>query len=135
MKFEGSSLGHAMRIGSIVLASLVLCTSTAAAAQWFSPTSVDLNVPGALDALRTGNPEHFRKITRLIEEFGRRPAENLLAWVEVRFGVKNPQYGMPWLVSWPPQRRLSFALDDVRYSMLVPIHQPVTLIYTGNESQ
>ena len=80
---------------------------------------VDLNAPGALEAVARSNPDHYDKIRRILEGILRRPEASVPRWIEVNFDGRDVSYLPIVLTSHPPKRRLSFALDTTRYEAII----------------
>jgi hypothetical protein len=79
----------------ITVALLVLTWVTiATAADSGLRRTVDLDAPGAIERVRAESPAHLQKIVKIIE-------------------------GVTQQTSHPPKRRLSFALHDTRYEVVV----------------
>ena len=82
---------------------------------------VNLDVPGALDALARDKPQHYRKVREIMAEVQRQPDSEVPQWMRTRFDARDVNYRPLLLVTDPPKRRLSFTIDEVRY------HSTVTL--------
>lgn len=83
------------------------------------PASVDLDSVGALERLRSQNPEHFRKISEILSGLATRSQTEAASWVRVKYDVKEFELGNIYLVSLPPKQQLSFTLDGVRYRAII----------------
>jgi len=80
--------------------------------------AMDLDRPGALDALKAANPDHYRRAIGIIDasfemscqvpEFDR--------FIRARYEATRTACGALVKTSLPPQRLLSFRLDGVDYS-------------------
>lgn len=101
-------------------ALVVLCTSVAAA-----PTSadraVDLDAPGALQALKRSNPAHHEKVQRILEGIVEKRDADVPRWMQASFAARDVSYAPIVLTSDPPRRRLSFVLDTTRYQAVVTL--------------
>jgi hypothetical protein len=110
-----------MKVGSFVriaaLASL-LSLSLAAAA---GPNTVDLNAPGALESLRTGNPRHYQAVTRILSEVLAQPQDRVPVWLHTSFGAEDVRFEPILLTSNPPKKRLSFVLEQTSYEALLTL--------------
>jgi hypothetical protein len=82
---------------------------------------VDLNAPGALEALNQSRPAHFEKVRKILEGVLQRPDRDVPRWMQVSFGASDVDYRPVVLTSHPPKRRLSFALDDTHYEAVVTL--------------
>ena len=106
----------------LAAASLVLLLAFGVAAAE-APTGrpVDLDAPGALEALQRSNPPHFAKIQKILDGvLGQRDAD-VPRWIQVAFGGSDVRYAPIVLTSFPPRRRLSFALDGTRYETVITL--------------
>ena len=82
---------------------------------------VDLDVPGALDALARDKPQHYGKVLEIMAEVQRQPDSEVARWMRTRFDARDVAYGPLWLVTDPPKRRLSFTIDEMRYRSTVTL--------------
>jgi hypothetical protein len=82
---------------------------------------VDLDAPGALDALARDNPQHYRKVREIIADVQKQPDSEVPQWMRTRFDARDVNYGPLLLVTDPPKRRLSFTIDEVRYRSTVTL--------------
>ena len=101
-----------------VIAALVLSTSALAQKQ------IDLDAPGALEALEGQNPAHFAKVRRILEEAPRLPASSMQQWIRTQFDAR--EVSAPFLIrtSLPAQADISFVLDDTRYRARIRLDAP-----------
>ena len=76
---------------------------------------VDLDDSGALDRLRAERPDHFDKVLRILDDAQRLPEREVTRALRVHHQADDVDFRGPLLTSDPPQRRLSFSLDAVRY--------------------
>jgi hypothetical protein len=84
---------------------------------------VDLDAPGAFEAIQTSNPTHYDKIRRILQGVLQQPEARVAQWMLTTFDARDVAYVPVVLTSQPPQRRLAFALDATRYE--------VTLVLTN----
>ena len=104
----------------IVAASLVLvCVGVANAGDIALRRTVDLDAPGAMERVHATNPTHFDKITKIIEGVTKQPETAVPGWLQVNFDARDVNYRPVVMTSYPPKRRLTFALDDTRYEAVV----------------
>jgi hypothetical protein len=82
---------------------------------------VNLDVPGALDALARDNPQHYRKVREIMAEVQKQPDSEVPQWLRTHFDARDVNYGPLLLVTDPPKRRLSFTIDEVRYRSTVTL--------------
>jgi hypothetical protein len=85
---------------------------------------VDLDRPGALEALRRSNPTHFEKVRQIVSGVGQQPDASVAGWMRASFDARDVTYAPIEMTSYPPKRRLAFALDDTRYSIVVTVMRP-----------
>ncbi|MBI4524661.1 MAG: hypothetical protein HY695_12720 [Deltaproteobacteria bacterium] len=83
--------------------------------------TINLNQPGALEALQQSNPKHYEKVRRILEGLFQQPDAAVPRWIQTNFDARNVSYAPILLTSDPPKRRLSFALDDTRYEAVVTL--------------
>jgi hypothetical protein len=82
---------------------------------------VDLDAPGALDALAHDNPQHYGKVREIMADVQKRPDSEVPQWMRTRFDASDVNYGPLLIVTDPPKRRLSFTIDEVRYRSTVTL--------------
>jgi hypothetical protein len=81
--------------------------------------SIDLNKPGAMQELREFNPEHYRTITLILEGIAKQRDLDVPRWIETTYKAKDVSWHRLLMTSHPPQKRLTFTLDNVHYEALV----------------
>jgi len=86
-----------------------------------APAVVDLDAPGALEAVARDNPVHYEKIRRIVAGVNSKPDSHVFEWLRVGFGATDIQYVPLIMVSYPPKRRLSFSLDGTRYVTVITL--------------
>ena len=102
------------------MVSLVLISvAIAAAADIGRRRTVDLDAAGAMERVRVANPAHFDKIVKILEGVTQQPDSVVPHWLRVNFDGRDVSYAPIVMTSRPPKRRLSFALDDTRYEVVV----------------
>jgi hypothetical protein len=99
----------------------MIWTAVAAAGQATPGRAINLNEPGALEALQHSNPTHYKKVRKIMEGLFQRPDIAVPRWIQTNFDARNVSYAPILLTSDPPKRRLSFALDDTRYEAVVTL--------------
>jgi hypothetical protein len=84
---------------------------------------IDLDVPGNLEAVARGSPDHFAKIQRILDEVPQRPpaADAVAKWMRTEFHAEHIQYTDLVMTSYPPKRRLEFSLDNTFYVKVVTV--------------
>ena len=103
------------RAWPVILASLLALPAAA------SPPVIDLDRPGALQALARENPEHYAKVTRILADVTRRPPESVARWVKAEFGANEVSFPMLLKTSDPAKRSLSFTLERTRYAAVLEV--------------
>jgi hypothetical protein len=105
---------------ALVMAGLVVLWAALVAADGAPPVrTIDLSVPGALEALQQSRPAHFDKVRRILKALPEQPDCAVSRWMRVSFDARAVNYSAFILTSYPPQRRLSFVLDETRYQTVV----------------
>ena len=94
-------------------------TAVAAAGDATPRRAIDLNAPGALEALQRSNPTHYETVRKILEGVLQRPDTDVPRWIQTSFAARDVSYVPVVLTSHPPKRRLSFALDATRYEAVV----------------
>ena len=98
---------------------VMLWTSVAAAGDATPGRTVNLNEPGALEALQESNPTHYEKVRKILEGVPQQPDAGVPRWMQTNFDAQDVKYLPIVLTSHPPKRRLSFSLDAMRYEAIV----------------
>jgi hypothetical protein len=98
-------------VAGIAYAALLIAAQTSYA----QSKVVDLNEPGALSALQQENPEHHRKVVAILEQVRTQRVEDVPRWMQSTFDAREVYYAPLLLTSNPPQRDLSFVLEDTLY--------------------
>jgi hypothetical protein len=112
-----ASVGRFLTVGALVaLCALLFGPSEVAAGR-----VVDLDEPGALEALQRSNPTHHEKVQKILADLPRQPERAVPRWMQTSFDARDVSYRPVLLTSNPPKRRLSFALDDTRYEILLTV--------------
>jgi hypothetical protein len=101
---------------SWVAAALLLGSVGAAA----DPAPVDLRDPAALERLRETNPSHYAAIRQILAGLAEQPERVEGDWLQATFDARDVELSRLLLrTSDPPRQRLSFRLDDTRYTLHV----------------
>lgn len=105
----------------LIAAVALACVGTSAVAAGTATLvrTVDLDRAGALEALQQSNPIHYEKVRNIIDGVVHQPETSVPRWMQASFGARDVDYAPVIMMSHPPQRRLSFALDDARYVTVV----------------
>jgi hypothetical protein len=107
------------RLQRITMAALLAIPLAAVAAP-----VVDLDETDALARLRVERPQHFDTVVRILDDARRLPENEVIGWLRTHHQIDDPAFGPTLLVSYPPRRRLSFALDAVQYRATVVVRLP-----------
>ncbi len=100
-----------LRASLALLACLAAATATAA--------TVDLDAPGARDALRAAAPRRADRVDAILADAARLPALRAAQVLQARYDLDTVDVGLLLLVSYPAQRRVSFAFDGTDYRATV----------------
>jgi len=100
---------------------LSLWTSTAAAGDMTLSRPIDLDNPGALEALQPSNPAHYEKVRQIVAGIVQQADAKVPGWMLANFNARDVNYAPIEMTSYPPKRRLAFALDDTRYVIVVTL--------------
>jgi hypothetical protein len=114
-------------------AALLSTALVHAAPQSVSP--IDLDRPGAMEAVQLEKPEHFGKIAQIRTLASRMPCftEEFGRTLQVRFEARDASCGVLLMTSYPSKRRLSFALGGVRYVTVVAMDESGNRLTPANE--
>ena len=104
----------------VALVLVFLGVAQTAAGPTLSRT-VDLDVPGTLEALERDNPTHYEKIRQIMVGVHKQPDAEVPRWMRTRFDARDVLYAPSLLVTDPPKRRLSFTIDDTQYHTVVTL--------------
>ena len=104
---------------ALALTSAVFAIGT----ESYGSGSIDLNVPGNLEAIERDHPDHFAKIGRILAGVSRQPpTEHAVAtWMRTQFDARNIRYADLIMTSLPPKKRLEFRLDDTAYVAVITL--------------
>src|SRR5258707_9785374 len=112
------------------LALVLLPCAASAYAATPARTVVDLDRPGAMDALEQANPEHFRRVSGVIDLASEMPCFTpqfaKLSWA--KFDAESAGCGVMLLTSYPAKRQLSFAIEETLYRSTVSIKSTERLV-------
>ena len=113
----------------LIVASLVLTWfGMATAGDIVLRRTVDLDAPGAIDHVRATNPAHFVKIVKIVEGVVKHADSAVPGWLRVNFDAQDVTYRPVVMTSYPPKRRLAFALDYTRYEVVVVLPNATSVI-------
>ena len=104
----------------IALAALAFWAGSTVAAPVQSPHSeVNLDRPGALEAIEQSNPAHYAKILVIMRVAQMEPCKHVPTILKTKEGIGVDDVrcdSFVLLTSYPPKRHMTFVLDDVRYT-------------------
>jgi hypothetical protein len=83
---------------------------------------VNLDEPGALDAVKRDNPDHHRRVTGILaaaSEMQCRPDK--VGRLSVEYDAREAHCGVLVMTSYPAKRKLSFVLDTTAYRATVTL--------------
>jgi hypothetical protein len=84
--------------------------------------TINLDAPGALDAVAAANPRHYRKLVEILRVSGRIDCIAMPARLYVRFGATGSCTAPNLLMtSFPAKRHVRLQLDDIAYEANVVI--------------
>jgi hypothetical protein len=114
---KSESKGVVMRkLAAAVVSSAALLSAVASA----SPAVVNLDRPGAFEALARENPEHFRRVADVLRIADELPCHTEKFGLTVaKFDARDARCGLLLMTSYPAKRHLSFVLDRTRYVTVV----------------
>ncbi|MGZ5038576.1 MAG: hypothetical protein ACXWG1_00225 [Usitatibacter sp.] len=95
--------------------------------------TIDLDRPGALDAVAQANPEHHRKLVGIIEAASDVDCREMPKMLAVKYGALGSCTAPHMLLtSLPPKRHLSFTIDDTEYVVNVALRgEPAKMVPAG----
>jgi len=106
---------------------IIFWTGMAAAGDLTLSRVVDLDKPGALEALQQLNPTHYEKIRQIVAGVVQQSDAAVSGWMLANFNARGVNYAPIEMTSYPSKRRLSFALDDTRYVVVVTLTRSGTI--------
>ena len=110
-----------------ILVTLFFVSAISQAAGFTAP--VDLNAPGVLASLQERRPDHYAKVRAILALVESRAQFDLGPWIEAQFDAADVDFLHLWRVSDPPKLKVSFTLDDARYSaIVVPMLPPARAV-------
>lgn len=76
---------------------------------------VNLNVPGIMEEIRVTRPAHYEIVRAIVRGLDSHADREIPRWLRTTFNAREATYSNILLTTSPPQRDLSFVLDDTRY--------------------
>jgi hypothetical protein len=117
-----------MKIASPLALITLLHVTMAFAQHPHISRAIYLNDRHALATLQRSNPEDYAKIQLILRGLSERPVAEIPRWLKGKFSAREVDYSDLLLTSYPPQRHLSFVLNDTYYSATVTLETPQALI-------
>lgn len=118
-----------MRIARILVLSIasVMAAPVVVASP---PAYVDLDRPGALEAVERDQPGHYRRITEILSVASEMPChtEQFGRVVEAKYEARDGRCGLMLMTSYPAKRLLTFTLDATRYATVVTMREESRLV-------
>ena len=93
-----------------------------------SALAIDLDRPGAMEALARDNPVHYAKVEKILSEAPYRPTSSIARWMRTEFNARDVGMSNLLKTSLPAQARLSFVLDDRHYTKVIRIDAPARVM-------
>jgi hypothetical protein len=100
---------------------VMLWTAVVVAGDATPRRTINLNNPGAFEALQRSNPTHYEKVRKILDGILQQPEATVPRWIQTNFDARNVSYLPILMTSDPPKRRLSFGLDETRYEAVVTL--------------
>ena len=91
-----------------------------------SALAIDLDQPGALEALARENPAHYAKVQKILSEAPQRPFASVRGWMRTEFDARDVDTSYLVKTSYPAQARLTFTLDERQYTKVIRIDAPAS---------
>jgi hypothetical protein len=102
-----------------VSALALACCVAAAATCGAAPREVDLNAPGALEALQRQDPAAYAKVQAILAGVLKHQDQEVPHWIQTAYDGHDVAYRPFLLVTFPAKRRLGFTLGDTRYDATI----------------
>ncbi len=102
---------------TLIIGVVMAVTCSALAATDPAKRIVNLDAPGALEAVERENPQHYAKIVEIIRVGQSEPCESLPKILKTRLDVPDAECKTQQvLTSHPPKRHMSFTIGEVGYT-------------------
>lgn len=117
---------------TIVIAVCVSLSTIASAEQL--PGFIDLDKPGVLEAIKRDNPDHFRRISGVLQAASDTPCQSaqFRDFIRTKFDATKPECGVLIKTSYPGQYAVSFQLQTTLYSATVALSPSEKMIPAKN---
>ncbi len=113
------ALAVTVSLAGTAIAPAAPAKPTASARPWPSPTTVYLGNAAALDQLRLTNPKHYARVQRILASAAQLCKAGEPKLLALQSDAQDMHCGSMLFTSNPPQRQLSFRLDDIHYIAMV----------------
>ena len=90
--------------------------------------SIDLDQPGALEALARENPAHYAKVQKILSEAPQRPFASVRGWMRTEFDARDVDTSYLMKTSYPALARITFTLDERQYTKVIRIDAPAKAV-------
>jgi hypothetical protein len=111
------SIIPALALAGALLGAPAVATLGGDAVPQTQPTrTINLDVPGALEAVAAANPAHYRKLVDIIRVSSEIDCHAMLPMLYTRFGARGScAFGGALMTSFPAKRHVRFQIDDTAY--------------------
>lgn len=99
----------------------VACAALTISASAAAVPVVDLDVAGTLDEMRRVEPARYARVAAVLRDAARLPVGEAERWIRTTYRADDVSFGRVLLVSYPPQRKLSFTMDGAAYVATVTV--------------
>jgi hypothetical protein len=113
----------------LLVISICLSLASASCSDVLAGDTLNLNVPGAMEKLRTSNPKHYEVIQQMLNGLDEMRYDGVARWIQTSFDAKDVSYSSTLLATEPPQRALSFVLGGITYRATVTLEGKRAEIY------
>lgn len=103
------------------LMATALAAVTLAAHGFPATDPIDLDRPESFAKVEHDHPEHLGKIRKILSEAPNLKPAAIPGWIRTEFDASDVSHMFVEKTSYPPKARLSFKLDDVRYSATITL--------------
>ena len=109
----------------LLFIAVCLATSGFALAAGDGTRSINLDAPGALEALARDNPAHFQKVQVILDQAARLPMDEVVRTIRTRFDGRDVEMSPFIRTVYPARTSLSFVLDGTQYRKSILLSEPV----------
>ena len=84
--------------------------------------TVDLDQPGVLDQLKVERPKHYEAVNEVLRATERMPCKDTeMRVLKAKFDLKELSCNALLMTSYPPKRRVNFAVEGTSYVAVVTV--------------